>query len=53
MVGLFLAAAAVTAAAVPPALVLGGRSGRHGAAPRLNDAGMLAGDGTSDTSLIL
>lgn len=53
MVGLFLGAAAVTAAAVPPALVLGGRSGRRGAAPRLNDAGMLAGDGSSDPRLIL
>jgi hypothetical protein len=48
MVGLYLVAAIVTIAAVPPALALGGGAGRRRAAAR-----MLAGDGAPDPGLIL
>ena len=48
MVGLFVAAAIVTLAAVPPALALGGGAGR-----RRSPARMLAGDGAADPGLIL
>jgi MFS family permease len=47
MVGLYVVAAVVTIAAVPPALALGG-AGRRRAAAR-----MLAGDGAADPGLIL
>ena len=57
MVGLFLVAAAVTVAAIPPALALGGRTGRRAAradptAPPA-DPRMLAGDGNPDPGVIL
>ena len=48
MVGLYLVAAIVTIAAVPPALALGGGAGRRRSATR-----MLAGDGAPDPGLIL
>jgi MFS family permease len=48
MVGLFLVAAGVTVAAVPPALVLGGRAGRQRTATR-----MLAADGSPEPDFIL
>ena len=48
MVGLFVVAAGVTLAAVPPALALGRGTGRHRSATR-----MLAGDGAPDPGLIL
>jgi MFS family permease len=48
MVGLYLVAALVTIAAVPPALALGGGAGRRRQAAR-----MLAGDGAPDPGLIL
>jgi hypothetical protein len=48
MVGLYLVAALVTIAAVPPALALGGGAGRRRTAAR-----MLAGDGAPDPGLIL
>ncbi len=58
MVGLFLVAAVVTAAAVPPALVLGGagRAARRSAADTPERAGetrMLTGDGSPEPDLIL
>jgi MFS family permease len=48
MVGLYLVAAIVTIAAVPPALALGGGAGRRRSPTR-----MLAGDGAPDPGLIL
>jgi hypothetical protein len=48
MVGLFLVAALVTVAAVPPALVLGGRAGRSRATTRAASA-----DDTAEPGLIL
>ena len=55
MVGLFLVAAVVTVAAIPPALALGGRraGGRPATAPRPAEPRMLAGDGNPDPGLIL
>ena len=58
MVGLFVAAAAVTVAAIPPALALGGASGRrrsvgaeHGSID--GDPRMLARDGPPDVDFVL
>ena len=57
MVGLFLVAALVTVAAVPPALALGGatrrRCGRDDPTAPRADPRMLAGDGNPDPGLIL
>ena len=57
MVGLFLVAAVVTLVAVPPALALGGRTGRRPEAASTKaptpDARMLADDGSPDPGLIL
>jgi MFS family permease len=57
MVGLFLVAALVTVAAVPPALALGGttrrRSARDDPASPRADPRMLAGDGNPDPGVIL
>ena len=57
MVGLFLVAAVVTIAAVPPALALGGttrrRSARDDLASPRSDPRMLAGDGNPDPGVIL
>jgi hypothetical protein len=58
MVGLFLVAAVVTLAAVPPALALGGGQSRRrqvadGPAPPADETRMLAGDGSPDAGLIL
>jgi hypothetical protein len=51
MVGLFLVAAAVTVAAIPPGLALGGRGQRTRATA--STTGMLAGDGPAEPDLIL
>ncbi len=57
MVGLFVVAAIVTVAAVPPALALGGaarrRSTLEGDPPARDDPRMLAGDGSKDPGVIL
>jgi hypothetical protein len=55
MVGLFVVAAVVTAAAIPPALALGrGVAGRRAHAPRpADDARMLTADGSPDVDLVL
>ena len=57
MVGLFLVAALVTVAAVPPGLALGGRTRRRSVVEdtpsREGDARMLAGDGNPDPGVIL
>jgi MFS family permease len=56
MVGLFLVAAVVTVVAVPPALALGGGSGRRGARvgsiPTIGETRMLTADGDADPGLI-
>ena len=51
MVGLFLVAAAVTVAAIPPGLALGGRARTSPALP--SSAGMLPDDGPTEPDLIL
>jgi MFS family permease len=57
MVGLFVVAAAVTVAAIPPALALGGTTGRRRVrtdpTASSSDARMLAGDGNPDPGVIL
>jgi hypothetical protein len=56
MVGLFLVAAVVTIAAVPPALALGGTARRRSApddASQPAEPRMLAGDGNPDPGVIL
>ena len=57
MVGLFLVAALVTVAAVPPGLALGGRTRQRSVVEdtpsREGDARMLAGDGNPDPGVIL
>ena len=57
MVGLFLVAALVTVAAVPPGLALGGRTRQRSVVDdtpsRERDARMLAGDGNPDPGVIL
>jgi MFS family permease len=53
MVGLFLVAALVTIAAVPPALALGDARRRRTAAPPPDEARMLAADGSREPDLVL
>jgi hypothetical protein len=51
MVGLFVVAAAVTIAAIPPSLALGGGSATR-RAPRAEEARMLTPDGRTDPDLV-